>query len=229
MRIKTKYRCCLTERNIRRSLNHLWLASVSISAAVGLYLVLSLVYPSPRLWIFRWSLATAYVGAGLLAITLSIGAWRILKNQSMPISNDLRRDFGIWCAVFAIAHTFIGLNVHLNNWARYFFDDAGDWRADLFGFVNYVGVAATLVVVVLILTSSDFALKNLKSKRWKRIQRWNYVFGVLVALHGIFYIIVEKRVVPFLFIFAVFVIGTTAIQFFGFRKRRRSNAGSGNG
>lgn len=210
-------------RNHRRLLNHLWLAAVSLSVTGGLYLVLSLVYPSPRLWIFRWSLATAYVGTGLLAITLSIGAWRLWKNQSTPISNDLRRDFGIWCAVFAIAHTFIGLNVHQKNWAHYFFDDAGGWRTDLFGFVNYIGVAATLIVIALLLTSSDFALKTLKSKRWKRIQRWNYLFAALVALHGIFYIVVEKRIVPFLFIFAVFVVWMAAIQFIGFRKKRGLN------
>lgn len=213
-----------TKRKRQRALNHLWLAAISLWLATGLYFVLAVVYPSPRLWIFRWSLATAYVGAGLLAITLSIGAWRFLKNQSTPISNDLRRDFGIWCALFAVAHTFIGLNVHQKNWAHYFLNDTGGWRTDLFGFANYVGVAATLIVIVLLLTSSDYALKTLKSKRWKRIQRWNYIFGALVALHGIFYIVVENRVMPFLFIFVVFIIWTAAIQFVGFGKRRKLQA-----
>jgi hypothetical protein len=45
----------------------------------------------------------------------------------------------------------------------------------------------------------------------------------MVALHGNFYIVLEKRFFPFLFIFAVFV-WTAAIQFVGFHKRRRLRA-----
>jgi sulfoxide reductase heme-binding subunit YedZ len=205
----------------KRLRHHLWLAFGTFALTAAIYAVLMLVYPSPRLWIFRWSLATAYVASALLAFTLTLGAWNLWRGKITPISSDLRRDFGIWCGIWAIAHTFIGLNVHQKDWRHYFFDDDGAWRTDLFGFVNYVGVAAVLIVIILLLTSNDFALKKLKSKRWKIIQRLNYVFAFLVALHGILFIVVEKRIVPFLFIFGAFVVWMLVFQIIGFQKRRR--------
>lgn len=213
-----------TIRSGRRLRHHLCLAGASLALTAGIYGGLMLVYPSPRLWIFRWSLATAYVASALLAFTLTLGAWNLWRGRSTPISSDLRRDFGIWCGAWAIAHTFIGLNVHQKDWRHYFFDDAGAWRTDLFGFVNYIGFLAGLIVLALLLTSNDFALKKLKSRRWKTVQRLNYVFAFLVALHGILFIVVEKRVVPFLFIFGLFVVWMLVFQIVGFQKRQKQNA-----
>ncbi|HXG86167.1 MAG TPA: hypothetical protein VNI84_19255 [Pyrinomonadaceae bacterium] len=209
------------KRTRKRLRHHFWLAAVSLALTALLYGVLSLVYPSPQSWIFRWSLATGYVGAALLAVTLSLGAWKILRGQSNSISTDLRRDIGIWCGILSIAHIIVGLNVHMKSWTLYFVTDAGGGRTDIFGLANYTGLAATLVVVVLLATSNDFSLTVLKSKRWKAIQRWNYVFAALVALHAFLYIAVEKRIVPYIFIFGAFAVWTLIIQASGFQKWRR--------
>ncbi len=211
-----------TERARKRFRYHLWLAFINLVLTALLYGVLSLFYPSPESWIFRWSLATGYVGAGLLGITLSLGAWKILRGRANPVSTDLRRDIGIWCGILSVAHVVIGLNVHLKSWTLYFVTETGGLRTDFFGFANYLGLAATLVIVVLLATSNDFSLTVLKSKRWKQVQRWNYVFAVLVALHAFLYIAVEKRIVPFVFIFGAFAIWTLIMQAVGFQKRRQS-------
>jgi DMSO/TMAO reductase YedYZ heme-binding membrane subunit len=60
------------------------------------------------------------------------------------------------------------------------------------------------------------------------IQRWNYVFAALVALHAFLYIAVEKRIVPFIFIFGAFSIWTMIIQAVGFQKRRQFRNDDGN-
>ncbi len=206
-----------TERAHKRLRRHLWLAVSSLALTALLYGVLSLVYPSPQ----SWSLATGYVGAALLAITLSLGAWKILRGRSNPVSTDLRRDIGIWCGIFSLVHVAFGLNVHMKSWTLYFVTDAGNLRTDLFGLANYSGLAATLVIVVLLATSNDFSLTVLKSKRWKAIQRWNYFFAFLVVLHGFVYIATEKRILPFAFIFGVIGLWTAAMQYAGFQKRRR--------
>ncbi len=211
-----------TERARKRFRYHLWLAVINFALTALLYGVLSFVYPSPEFWIFRWSLATGYVGAALLAITLSLGAWKILRGRANPVSTDLRRDIGIWCGILSIAHVVVGLNVHLKSWTLYFVTETGALRTDFFGFANYSGLAATLLLVVLLATSNDFSLTVLKSKRWKAIQRWNYVFAVLVALHAFLYIAVEKRIVPFVFIFGAFSIWTLIMQTVGFQMRRLS-------
>ncbi len=210
------------ERARKRFRYHLSLAVINLALTAFLYSVLSLFYPSPQSRIFCWSLATGYVGAALLTLTLSLGAWKILRGRSNPVSTDLRRDIGIWCGVLSIAHVVLGLNVHMKSWTLYFVTDAGGLRTDFFGFANYSGLMATLVIVVLLATSNDFSLSVLKNKRWKAIQRWNYVFAALVALHAFLYIAVENRLVPFIFIFGAFSIWTLIIQAIGFQKRRKS-------
>lgn len=105
------------KRTRKRWHHHLWLAGINFGLTAFVYGVLSLVYPSPQSWIFRWSLATGYIGAGLLATTLSLGAWKIWRGQSNPVSTHLRRDIGIWCGVLSIAHVVVGLNVHMKSWS----------------------------------------------------------------------------------------------------------------
>ena len=199
---------------------HLCLAGISLGLTSLLYGVLALFYPSEQSLMFRWSLATGYVGAALLAVTLSVGTWKIWRGRSNPVSTDLRRDMGIWCGVLSIAHVIAGLNVHMKSWTLYFVTESGGPRADLFGLANYLGLAATLVVVVLLATSNDFSLSVLKSSRWKAIQRWNYAFAALVGLHTVLYIFVENRIVPFIFIFAAILFWILIIQAVGFRRRR---------
>ncbi len=210
------------ERTRKRFRYHLSLAVINFALTAFLYGVLSLIYGSSQSRFFRLSLATGYVGAALLTITLSFGAWKILRGRSNPVSTDLRRDIGIWCGILSIAHVALGLNVHMKSWTLYFVTDAGGLRTDFFGLANYSGLMATLVVVVLLATSNDFSLSVLKNKRWKAIQRWNYVFAGLVALHAFLYIAVENRIVPFIFIFGAFSIWTLVIQAVGFQKRRQS-------
>lgn len=212
----------VTIRTRKRWHYHLWLGVINSALAVFLYGVLSLVYSSPQSWIFRWSLVTGYVGIGLLTATLSVGTLKIWRGQSNPVSTDLRRDIGIWCGIFSIAHVVVGLNIHMKSWTLYFITDAGGLRTDLFGFANYLGLAATLLVVVLLATSNDFSITFLKNKRWKAIQRWNYVFAALVALHAFLFIVVENRVVPFVIILGGFAVWTLVIQAIGFQKRRRA-------
>ena len=211
-----------TKRTKKRLLHHFRLALASFALTILLYAVLLWFYPDPLRWVFRWSLATGYVAAALLAITLSIGAWKILCGRSNPVSTDLRRDIGIWCGVLSSVHVVVGLNVHFNSWMQYFMTEAGGVRTDFFGLANYSGLAATLVIAILLATSNDFSLTVLKSRRWKAIQRWNYFFAALVALHAFLYIAVEKRIVPFVFIFGAFAIWTLTIQACGFQKRRQA-------
>lgn len=211
----------IPKRARKRLLHHLWLGLASFVATILLYTVLLPFYPEPERWTFRWSLATSYVATVLLAGTLTLGAWNVLRERVNPVSSDLRRDTGIWCGVFSFLHIAFGLNVHLKSWMLYFVTEAGRPRADLFGFTNYLGVLATLVVVVLLATSNDFSLRRFGRERWKAIQRWSYVFAFLIIAHGIVYQFVENRFMPFLFILGLIVLWMAATQFAGFNKRRR--------
>ena len=54
-------------------------------------------------------------------------------------------------------------------------------RYDLFGFANWSGLAATALLVLLLLISNDVSLRTLGSRRWKAWQRWTYWAGALVV------------------------------------------------
>jgi sulfoxide reductase heme-binding subunit YedZ len=211
----------ITKRARKRLLHHLLITSVCFALAGLFYAVLFQFYPESQSWVFRWSLATGYIAALLLAATLTLGALNILRGRVNPVSSDLRRDIGIWCALFSLAHVGFGLNVHMQRWTQYFFDDAGKLLTDAFGFANYLGVLATIIALALLATSNDVSLRYFRRERWKKIQRLNYLFVFLVVAHSFVYQFVEKRLLTFGFIFGVIALWILIIQFAGFRKRRR--------
>jgi sulfoxide reductase heme-binding subunit YedZ len=142
------------------------------------------------------------------------------------VSFDLRRDIGIWAALLAIFHTGFGLTVHLRGrmW-MYFFKRLHPLaiQKSTFGFANYVGLAATLIFVMLLAISNDFSIRSLGSRSWKSIQRWTYAaFGLTVA-HGIAFQIVEKRRIPWVIIFAGMATVALVLQFLGLLRVRMSD------
>ena len=124
-----------------------------------------------------------YLGLVFLAMSLIIGPWNTLCSRSNPLSINLRRDIGIWTGIFSIVHVITGLQVHMNGkfWLYFIFplDEARllPIRYDPFGIANYMGLAATLLVIVLLAVSNNFSMRKLRAKLWKRIQRSNYAFG----------------------------------------------------
>ena len=215
----------LSQRNKHRILrHHLVLALVCGASLFTLYSVGHSASVK-----FRCSIATGYVGLALLGATLVTGALNVLRNRRSPVSTDLRRDIGIWCGSISLAHVVIGLQVHLGNMLLYFFREAGKSkrlvpRSDLFGFANYTGLIATLIVVLLLALSNDASLRALGKKRWKFLQRWNYAVMVLVVLHITAYQILERRQLQYLFLSSV-IIGTALIvQVSGFRRQKRKAA-----
>ena len=201
----------------RRLLRHTALATITVA-------LLGVVYAGvPTDFILRrWNLATAYVGLGLMALSLLIGPWNLLRGRANPVSQDVRRDVGIWAALLGVAHTLIGLQIHMIGQSRlvYFFFPAGEAhrlpiRSDGFGFANYTGLGSTLILLLLLALSNDVALRRLGTGRWKSLQRWNYAGFALMTLHAIAYQVMEKRVVPVIVVFAGVIVVVLATQLAG--------------
>jgi len=99
--------------------------------------------------ISRASFAAAYSALELLAITLLLGPWRLLRGVRQPISDDLRRDIGIWAGILGVVHSVIGQCVHLRGrpWLYHLYDARSHHpfpvRHDLFGFANYTGAMSS--------------------------------------------------------------------------------------
>jgi sulfoxide reductase heme-binding subunit YedZ len=217
--------------NRKRLLRRVVLHHVPLMAAVALSVwVLYVTRPYPDA-ISRASFATAYPALVLLAATLWLGPWNILRQTRLPVSIDLRRDIGIWAGILGLVHTGVGLCVHLRGrpWL-YFIYGTNEGRHvfpvrhDLFGFANYTGALATIVLLILFATSNDYAIRTMSTPRWKQLQRWNYVLFVLVLLHAAAYQIIEKQHANFVITVAVCAALTLILQGLGFRIRRTAGS-----
>ena len=178
-----------------------------------------------RSFVRRFTIATGYVATGLLAITLVIGPVNLVLRRRNPVSSYLRRDVGAWTAAFSLVHVFFGLQVHalLADFLTYFFASDGSPLTNSFGLGNWTGLAATVIVVGLLAISSNYALRKLTARPWKRLQRLNYVLFGLVVAHAIFYGALSRLASPFTLLLLVSIVVVFAAQGIGvWLWRRRS-------
>jgi methionine sulfoxide reductase heme-binding subunit len=211
------------KRLLRRLVQH---HLILVTAVAFTFYFLYVTRPSKDA-VFKASFATGYVALVLLVITLWIGPWNLLRGNRTPVSSDLRRDIGIWAGILGIAHTIVGLNVHLRGrpWLYFVYQPVEGphvipLRYDLFGFANYTGLVATIVLVLLFATSNDYSLRVLSTPRWKQLQRWNYVLFAFAILHTAAYQKMEKQHVPFVATLVACTVITLVLQGAGFQLRR---------
>ncbi|HYN80301.1 MAG TPA: ferric reductase-like transmembrane domain-containing protein [Gemmatimonadaceae bacterium] len=202
----------------RRLLRNVSLAALFLGGTSVLYLAID-GPPAQRL-----SVATAYVGLLLLAATLLVGPLSDRSGRATPVSTNLRRDIGIWAAIGGLMHTVVGLQVHMRGQVvRYFVPDtemgALSKGAIAFLSANYTGLAATLLLVLLLAISNDLALRSLGTARWKRIQRLNYLLFALVVVHGALYLAVDRATWRLILPFVLIVAVACQIQLQGRRSR----------
>ena len=132
---------------IRLLRHHLPILALSTAAVVLLYIT----RPYKDV-VSRLSFATAYPAIILLSATLLTGPINVLLGRRNPVSSDLRRDIGIWAGFVSILHAVVGQCVHLRGrpWLYYVYgpqEKHVGMRHDIFGFANYTGLLATLVVI----------------------------------------------------------------------------------
>lgn len=203
----------------RRLPHHLALAAFT---ALGLFAVQAVLDSTDAH--FRMSMATAYVSLALWVATLATGPLELLRGRSSPVSTDLRRDIGIWAGIVGLVHVFFGLKVHMGgNWVVYFFRPGGgltDLRLDRFGVTNWLGLAAALVLLLLLALSNDLSLRALGKRRWKTLQRASYVGFGLMMLHGVLFQLIEQRQLAWVALLGGLILAALAFQAAGIRSRR---------
>jgi sulfoxide reductase heme-binding subunit YedZ len=146
-----------------------------------------------------------YLALILTAASLIIGPLWLLARRKNPVNINFRRDVGIWAGVTALIHVVFGFQLQFGgDILRYFFAD-GKPLTNLFGLSNDVGLLAILIMLALLVFSNDLSLRKLKGKRWKLIQRFNYLLFVLAALHTLGYQIYGERA-------RIFILGAVALS-----------------
>jgi sulfoxide reductase heme-binding subunit YedZ len=218
-----------------RMQSRLWrhhLPLVLLSLVTGWVLYVTRPYPDV---ITRLSFATAWPALILLTATLIIGPWRILQGKAPILSQDLRRDIGIWGGVLGVAHAVIGNCEHLRGrpWLYYVYEKTQEHlvplRHDIFGLSNFAGLFAGLLLLMLLATSNDASLRKYGGAGWKSLQRWNYACFGLTALHTFGYLIgIQSLQWAWIATTGACALLTIAFQYLGWRRRsgqRTANAG----
>jgi sulfoxide reductase heme-binding subunit YedZ len=136
----------------------------------------------------RTSAATAYTALLLLAATLLIGPMKVALHRPTPLSIDLRRDLGIWAAIFATVHTLLAIDTPMRlDIGRVFALNPDRLGIDSPATANDVGLAATLLVLLLAALSNDRSIRLMGGSRWKSLQRLSYLLFALAIVHTILY------------------------------------------
>ena len=216
----------LTRLQRRLVVHHLPLFVMTAAAVAALYCT----RPYPDV-ISRLSFATAYPALALLVMTLLIGPWNLLRKQRNPVSQDLRRDIGIWAGIVGVVHAVVGQCVHLRGrpWLYYIYGPTERHhgpRHDLFGLANYTGLVATLILIALLATSNDWSLRRFGAAGWKRLQRWNYAVFALAAVHAFAFQGVETQKLQWVAMATACVAAGLIMQVVGWWTRRSTRAAS---
>ncbi len=145
--------------------------------------------PEMRLW-----RAVGDAGLILLFLALVLGPLAKLWPRALRLL-PYRRELGVWFGLFALLHTLL----ILNGWARWdalrflgyeFVPELGR-AARLepgFGLSNLLGLVAMLFTLVLMATSTDWAVRRLGGRAWKFLQLSSYIVFYLSALHTVYFL-----------------------------------------
>jgi sulfoxide reductase heme-binding subunit YedZ len=207
--------------------HHLPFALLTIGSGVALYLTRPFADVITRL-----SFSSAYPALGLIAATLLIGPLKLWSGERLAVSIDLRRDIGIWAGLAGTFHAVIGQCVHLRGrpWLYYVYENwrrrhVQPFRHDMFGLANYTGLAAALILLLLLATSNDASLRKLGTPGWKQLQRWNYAVFGLTAIHTFAYQMgIESPHIPFIGLAVAAIATTLVLQWIGYRRRLATKA-----
>jgi sulfoxide reductase heme-binding subunit YedZ len=207
---------------------------LGVALVVHLAVMRAIASPDGRQLLYRLSMTTGYVSVVLIAWAMLIGPWRVRLGRPAPASTDLRRDVGIWGGVFGLAHVVTGLQVHFaGKFWKYFVYPDGEHliplRHDLFGFANWTGLAAALLIVLLLAISNDRSLRTLGTRRWKSWQRWTYGMAALTVAHALAYQIPTRNHARWIALFLLVTMVVLVMQLDGRRRylaRRVAREGS---
>lgn len=202
---------------LKRTLHHL---ALTLATAGAVYL--STIYIPGGDPVYLLTLAFGYQALLLILVSLMVGpANLLLRNRKRnPVNLMLRRDVGIWAGMLTVLHVVLALQLRFGGQLIYYFVEADDTgrlipRLDLFGLSNITGTVAFLIIVLLLATSNQFALRKLKGPRWKTLQRWNYAAIIFAIVHTAGYQVISRREQYFETATIILVTLVAAIQLSG--------------
>lgn len=210
----------------RRLLTHHGPLAIGSLAALAALVGMAPSHGSDGFAVQRLASPTGDVALVLLAVTLLIGPANLVVRRRNPVNSYLRRDVGTWTAIWSALHVIVSFQGHGGGVLGFvdFFVVDGRPLTTNFGMGNWTGLAATVLVLLLLVVSTDRMVRDLKSSRWKDLQRLNYTLFALVVVHALFYGVLGRMSSPFTRILVATVVAVSAGQTAGIWLWRRQHA-----
>jgi sulfoxide reductase heme-binding subunit YedZ len=176
-----------------RLLTHLVLAAITLVSAYAAHRYVPYAEPA-----YFLTIGMGYLSLALIGVSLVIGPLNLLWRRHNPVNIDLRRDVGIWAGLTGCLHVVCGFQIHMQGQVLLYFLQPrmnGGFRllTNPFGLANDVGLIATILLILLLVISNDLSLRRLKGRRWKSLQRYNYLLFALAVLHTFVYQTISHR------------------------------------
>lgn len=147
----------------------------------------------------RVSLVSAYVFWFLISFVLLIGPARAIRTGRPTINHTLRRDVAIWSAVLGLVHLFAGAAqsmtpMYLDHYvAQSANGPSAATRETFFFWSTITGFIVGLMLILLLTLSSNWSMKLIGQRWWKRLHRISYVAFGLTLVHGLGFQVLESR------------------------------------
>jgi DMSO/TMAO reductase YedYZ heme-binding membrane subunit len=173
----------------------------------------------------RISVASAWLCMVLLCSALLIGPLRRYTGKTAPLNIYLRRDLAFWSALQAFLHFYAGTVVSMDqSYVQAFVHvDLAPWslgmRDQMFTWGASLGMAVAVVYLLLLIISSDRAMRRIRPERWKKLQKSAHLVLWLTVLHGFAFQLLEARYVPLALLFGM----TVFVLVMQYQGRRRAD------
>jgi Predicted membrane protein len=179
---------------------------------------------SSRHGVQAWSIGTAYSAFVLVSWALVLGPINVIRGKPNPAHSALRRDIGISAGIMAVAHTVVGLQVHMGgDLSKYFFREGAPPVLDgsVFLAANWLGLLSAVIFASVTVISNNPSLRALGLTTWKGAQRCVYPAMTLAVLHGFAYQALEKRSTPAIALVVAVTLLILGLQIAGITATRR--------
>ena len=192
--------------------NHLALAVLSIGG-----LGAAAISGTPETAADRLSIVSAYFCLLLLGLALLIGPANVLRSGRLVVNSYIRRDTGIWAATTGLLHFYLANVLSMNyEYLGTYVENAVQLptaavRSTLYNSGTISGYIIAVLFIVLLALSSDWMVRKVGLKWWKRIQRLSYLAFILTCIHAFEFQVLEAR--PLLWVLVVAAI--TGVTFAG--------------
>jgi len=175
----------------------------------------------------RLSIVSAYQCLFLLGAALLIGPIKARTSGRAVGNSHTRRDVGIWAGLTGLLHFFLANILSMNyTYLSLFVDNASrppsaDVRSQMYTGGTIMGYIVAVLILLLLGLSSDWMLRKVGMRWWKRLQRLSYTMFALTCAHAFAFQLLESRPRRWIAVVIIVTAGVLLAQLAGVAAVRR--------